>query len=168
MQKEILEHNLNMNRRRFLSKLSLGIGSVALGSLLIPDLFGDKTDAEALITGLPHFAPKAKRIIYLFQNGAPSQLDLFDYKPMLQKMFGEDLPASIRMGQRLTGMTADQKKFPLAGTAFKFEQHGQTRQWISELMPHTAKIADELCMVKTLYTEAINHDPALTFFQTGA
>ena len=114
MEKEILENGLNMNRRRFLSRLSLGIGSVALGSLLIPDLFS-KNEDEAVLTGLAQFAPKAKRVIYLFQNGAPSQLDLFDYKPLLQKMHGEDLPASIRMGQRLTGMTADQKKFPLAG-----------------------------------------------------
>jgi len=108
MEKEILENGLNMNRRRFLSRLSLGIGSVALGSLLIPDLFR-KNDEEAVLTGLAQFAPKAKRVIYLFQNGAPSQLDLFDYKPLLQKMHGEDLPASIRQGQRLTGMTADQK-----------------------------------------------------------
>ena len=125
MQKEILEHGLNINRRRFLSRLSLGIGSAALGSLLIPDLFGSGSEEESMVTGLPHFAPKAKRIIYLFQNGAPSQLDLFDYKPRLNEMFGEDLPASIRMGQRLTGMTADQKKFPLAGSYFKFDQYGR-------------------------------------------
>ncbi|MEO6547756.1 MAG: DUF1501 domain-containing protein [Ferruginibacter sp.] len=168
MQKEILENNLNINRRRFLSKLSLGIGSVALGSLLIPDLFDNKNDAEALFTGLPQFAPKAKRIIYLFQNGAPSQLDLFDYKPKLQEMFGQDLPASVRMGQRLTGMTSDQKKFPLAGSVFKFDQYGQSKAWISELLPHTSKVVDDLCIVKSMFTEAINHDPALTFFQTGA
>jgi Protein of unknown function (DUF1501) len=168
MQKEILEHGLNINRRRFLSRLSLGIGSAALGSLLIPDLFGGGSEEELAMTGLPHFAPKAKRIIYLFQNGAPSQLDLFDYKPKLIEMFGEDLPASIRMGQRLTGMTADQKKFPLAGSYFKFNQHGEHRAWISELLPHTASIADDLCIIKTLHTDAINHDPALTFFQTGA
>lgn len=167
MEKEILERRLNMNRRRFLSRLSLGIGSVALGSLLIPDLFS-KNDEEAAITGLAQFAPKAKRIIYLFQNGAPSQLDLFDYKPLLQKMHGEDLPASIRMGQRLTGMTADQKKFPLAGTYFQFNQYGQAKAWISELLPYTAGVVDDLCIIKSLYTEAINHDPALTFFQTGA
>src|SRR6478609_1176496 len=112
MEKEILENGLNMNRRRFLSRLSLGIGSVALGSLLIPDLFR-KNDEEAVLTGLAQFAPKAKRVIYLFQNGAPSQLDLFDYKPKLQEMFGQDLPASIRGTQRLTGMTADQTHFPL-------------------------------------------------------
>jgi uncharacterized protein DUF1501 len=167
MNKELLERGLNINRRKFLSRLSLGIGGVALGSLLIPDLFG-KSEEEALLTGLPHFAPKAKRIIYLFQNGAPSQLDLFDYKPKLQEMFGADLPASVRMGQRLTGMTAKQEKFPLAGTKFKFDQYGESRAWISELLPHTASIVDELCFVKTMYTEAINHDPALTFFQTGA
>src|SRR6187549_3885493 len=144
---EFLEHGLNMNRRKFLSRISLGVGSVALGSLLIPDLFGE-SEADALITGLPHFAPKAKRIIYLFQNGAPSQLDLFDYKPKLQEMFGQDLPESIRMGQRLTGMTADQKKFPLAGTTFKFNQYGKSKAWISELLPHTARVVDELCVVK--------------------
>ena len=137
MEKEFIERGLNMNRRRFLSRLSLGVGSVALGSLLIPDLFGGK-DEQAIMAGLPQFAPKAKRIIYLFQNGAPSQLDLFDYKPMLQKMQGEDLPASIRMGQRLTGMTANQSKFPLAGTYFKFNQYGPGRAWISELLPRTA------------------------------
>ena len=168
MHKEILEHGLHLNRRKFLSKLSLGIGSVALGSLLIPDLFGSKTDEEMLLTGLPQFAPKAKRIIYLFQNGAPSQLDLFDYKPKLIDMFGQELPESIRMGQRLTGMTADQKKFPLAGTKFKFNQYGEAKAWMSELLPYTSKVVDDLCFVKTMYTEAINHDPALTFFQTGA
>lgn len=145
----------------------MGIGGMALGSLLIPDLF--KTGEEdGLMAGLPHFAPKAKRIIYLFQNGAPSQLDLFDYKPMLNKMQGEDLPASIRNGQRLTGMTADQAKFPLAGTMFQFGQYGQARAWLSELLPYTAKVTDDLCFVKSMFTEAINHDPALTFFQTGA
>lgn len=169
MEKEIIEHALRINRRKFLSRLSLGIGSVALGSLLIPDLFGGGgAEEEAVITGLPHFAPRAKRIIYLFQNGAPSQLDLFDYKPLLQKMHGEDLPASIRQGQRLTGMTADQAKFPLAGTAFQFNQYGQSRAWLSDLLPHTAKVVDDICFIKTMNTEAINHDPALTFFQTGA
>ena len=167
MEKEILENGLNINRRRFLSRLSLGIGSVALGSLMIPDLFSGG-DEKMMMTGLPHFAPRAKRIIYLFQNGAPSQLDLFDYKPKLQEMFGQDLPASIRMGQRLTGMTADQKKFPLAGTAFKFNQYGEHRAWISELLPYTAKAANDICFINSMYTEAINHDPALTFFQTGA
>ncbi|HEY4336824.1 MAG TPA: DUF1501 domain-containing protein, partial [Puia sp.] len=155
MEKEHLEHHLNFNRRRFFKGLGFGIGGIALGSLLIPDLFSKGEEEKALV-GLPHFAPKAKRIIYLFQNGAPSQLDLFDYKPLLNKMQGEDLPASIRNGQRLTGMTADQTKFPLAGTVFQFGQYGQARTWISELMPYTAKAVDDLCFVKSMYTEAIN------------
>lgn len=168
MAKQALEYRLQMNRRRFLSRLSLGIGSAALGSLLIPDLFSGKANEEAILEQLPHFAPKAKRIIYLFQNGAPSQLELFDYKPMLREKFGQDLPESIRMGQRLTGMTAEQTKFPLAGSLFNFAQYGESKAWISELLPYTAGIADELCIIKSMYTEAINHDPALTFFQTGA
>ncbi|HEY8398913.1 MAG TPA: DUF1501 domain-containing protein [Flavihumibacter sp.] len=168
MEKEEFQFRLNMNRRKFLSRMSLGIGSVALGSLLIPDLFSRKEAEEAVFQRLPHFAPKAKRIIYLFQNGAPSQLDLFDYKPLLNERFGDDLPASIRMGQRLTGMTSGQAKFPLAGSIFKFAQYGEARAWISELLPHTAGVVDDICFIKSMYTEAINHDPALTFFQTGA
>ena len=152
MQKQILEHKLNMNRRKFLSRLSLGLGSVALGSLMIPDLFGDSEGEELLATGLPHFAPKAKLVIYLFQNGAPSQLDLFDYKPKLQEMHGQELPASIRNGQRLTGMTADQAKFPLAGTKFGFKQYGQSGAWLSELLPYTAKIADDICIIRSKHT----------------
>jgi Protein of unknown function (DUF1501) len=166
MEKEILEHGLNINRRKFLSKLGIGIGSAALGSLLMPDLFDSKE--EAIMAGLPHFAPKAKRVIYLFQNGAPSQLDLFDYKPKLNEMFGQELPASIRMGQRLTGMTSGQANYPLAGSAFKFRQHGEHGTWLSEILPYTSKIVNDICVIKTMHTEAINHDPALTFFQTGA
>jgi Protein of unknown function (DUF1501) len=168
MQKEILEQRLNINRRKFLASLSIGVGSVALGSLLIPDLFGGGAEEEAaFVPGIPHFAPKAKRIIYLFQNGAPSQLESFDYKPTLTKMMGQDLPESIRMGQRLTGMTAKQKTFPLVGSYYKFNQHGQSGAWVSELFPYMAGITDDLCIVKSMHTEAINHDPALTFFQTG-
>lgn len=169
MRNELLEQHLNMNRRRFLSRLSIGLGSAALGSLLIPDLFSGTTEADNnLLTGLPHFAPKAKRIIYLFQNGAPSQLESFDYKPTLSKMMGKDLPESIRMGQRLTGMTSGQKTFPLVGSFYKFNQYGQSGAWVSELFPHMAKIIDDLCIIRSMHTEAINHDPALTFFQTGA
>ncbi|GAB2777839.1 DUF1501 domain-containing protein [Rhabdobacter roseus] len=171
MEKPIFDYGLNQNRRRFLSKLSLGLGSVALGSLLVPDLFkgmGSEDDEAEFMRGVAHFAPRAKRVIYLFQNGAPSQLDLFDYKPMLNKMHGEDLPASIRDGQRLTGMTSNQARFPLAGSIFNFKQYGQSGAWFSELLPHTARVVDDLCVVKSLHTEAINHDPALTFFQTGA
>ena len=169
MPKEIIEHGLNVNRRRFLSRFSLGLGSVALGSLLIPDLFSGKKDEEAaILSGMPDFAPKAKRIIYLFQNGAPSQLETFDYKPKLREMMGKELPASVRMGQRLTGMTANQSKFPLVGSFYDFKQYGEARAWISDLFPHTARIVDDICIVRSMFTEAINHDPALTFFQTGA
>lgn len=170
MEKEILENGLNENRRKFLSKLSLGLGSVALGSLLIPDIFNGKSeiDTDKLMAALPHFAPKAKRVIYLFQNGAPSQLESFDYKPMLNDRIGEELPDSIRKGQRLTGMTAGQSSFPLVGSYHGFKQYGQSGAWVSDLFPHTAKIVDDICIVKSMHTEAINHDPALTFFQTGA
>jgi hypothetical protein len=164
---EFLENRFNITRRHFFGKLSAGIGGAALGSLLIPDLFSGN-EAEAPALGIPHFAPKAKRIIYLFQNGAPSQLESFDYKPTLIKRAGEDLPASIRMGQRLTGMTSGQSKFPMVGSYFKFNQYGKSGAWISELFPNIAKIADEICIIKTMNTEAINHDPALTFMQTGA
>lgn len=164
---EFIKHRFHVTRRHFLGKLGLGVGSVALGSLLIPDLFSDKEGAGSM-AGLPHFAPKAKRVIYLFQNGAPSQLESFDYKPLLNKMTGEELPASVRMGQRLTGMTSGQKKFPLVGSHFKFQQYGRAGAWISELFPNTAKVVDDLCIIRSMHTEAINHDPALTFMQTGA
>lgn len=169
MEKEIVEEGLNHNRRKFLSRLSLGVGSLALGSLLVPDLFTGKSEAEeAMMHALPHFAPKAKRVIYLFQNGAPSQLESFDYKPELIKRMGEELPESIRGTQRLTGMTAGQSSFPLVGSNYKFDQYGESRAWISEVFPHTAGIVDDICIVKSMHTDAINHDPALTFFQTGA
>jgi len=168
MENEFLKQRFQITRRHFLGKMSLGLGSVALGSLLIPDLFKSGEDGIPQLTGLPHFAPKAKRIIYLFQNGAPSQLESFDYKPLLNKMAGQELPESVRQGQRLTGMTSNQAKFPLVGSHFKFQQYGQSGAWVSELFPHTAKIADELCFIKTMHTEAINHDPALTFMQSGA
>lgn len=165
-----LLHNQHMDRRQFLAKTSLGLGSVALASLL------DPTSLLAQIKGgggggIPaglHFVPKAKRVIYLFQSGGPSQMELFDYKPLLNKKVGEELPESIRAGQRLTGMTSNQNSFPLAGSVFDFAQYGQSGAWVSELMPHTAKIVDELCFVKSMHTEAINHDPAITFFQSGS
>ncbi|MEJ1237858.1 DUF1501 domain-containing protein [Chryseolinea sp. T2] len=166
--KEFLENRFHITRRHFLGKMSLGIGSVALGSLLIPDLFKGDDDGFSQLAGLPHFAPRAKRIIYLFQNGAPSQLESFDYKPLLNKMAGQDLPESVRQGQRLTGMTSGQSRFPLVGSHFSFKQYGQSGAWMSELFPEMAKIVDEMCIVKTMHTEAINHDPALTFMQSGA
>jgi hypothetical protein len=147
--------------------MSLGVGSLALGSLLMPDLFSS-SEEEAIAAGIPHFAPKAKRVIYLFQNGAPSQQELFDYKPTLREMTGKEIPQTVRGSQRLTGMTADQKKLPLVGSFVDFKQYGNSRAWISDLLPYTSRIVDDICIIKTLYTEAINHDPALTFIQTGA
>jgi hypothetical protein len=158
----------NYSRRDFLTKTTMGLGAAALGSLLQPaSLFG-KGLAPQDGLGNPHFAPKAKRVIYLFQSGGPSQMELFDYKPLLEKMNGQELPESVRQGQRLTGMTAGQTSFPLAGSQFKFARHGKSGAWVSELMPHTARVADELCFIHSMYTEAINHDPAITFFQTGS
>ena len=162
---------IQVSRRRFFSQL--GVGTAALASLLQEDgVAAEATSSRATgfagLTGLPHFAPKAKRVIYLFQSGAPSQMDLYDYKPALANRRAQELPESIRQGQRLTGMTATQASFPVAPTKFKFAQHGKSGAWLSELLPHTAKVADELCFVKTIHTQAINHDPAITFFQTGA
>ncbi len=156
------ERKLLLTRRHFFGSAGAGIGTAALASLL-----GQDAKASGGLTGFPNFAPKAKRVIYLFQHGAPSQLDLFDYKPNLQKVRGAELPESVRMGQRLTGMTAYQAKFPTAPSLFKFEQQGQSGAWLSELLPHTSKIADQICVIRSMQTEAINHDPAVTFFQTG-
>ncbi len=157
-----------MNRRHFLSKTSLGLGAAALASLINPMmLFSRKPDPFSGALDAPHVIPKAKRIIFLFQSGGPSQLDLFDYKPKLSEMEGKDLPDSIMGMQRLTGMTANQSGFPMAGSRFKFKRHGKSGAWVSDLLPYTADIADELCFLKTVYTSEINHDPAITFIQTG-
>ena len=153
---------IDITRRHFFHRASTGIGVVALASLLARD-----GRADAPLPGFPNFAPKAKRVIYLFQHGAPSQLDLFDCKPRLTAIRGQDLPDSVRMGQRLTGMTAYQSKFPTAPSIFRFSKYGQSGAMLSELLPHTGKIADELCVIKSMQTDAINHDPAVTFFQTG-
>ncbi len=167
MHKEEKDFQYNMNRRHFLSKASLGLGGLGLASLLSPkSLLGStKTPGPE---DFRHIAPKAKRVIYLFQSGGPSQLELFDYKPTLRQMNGEELPESVRNGQRLTGMTSGQKNFPLAGSTFDFQQYGQSRAWVSDIMPYTSKVVDELCFIKSLHTDAINHDPAITFFQTGS
>jgi hypothetical protein len=156
----------SINRRSFLSKASIGLGTLALGSLLkVPKIFS-QDNIGGFLKG-PHVPPRAKRVVYLFQSGGPSQLEMFDYKPMLQKMQGQDLPASVRMGQRLTSMSSGQSILPLVGSPYQFSQHGQSGAWVSELMPYTSQIVDELCFIKSMYTEQINHDPALTFFQTG-
>ena len=163
----------NCTRRHFLSASSLGIGSTALAALLDPSLLVAAPGAQAAAAGAPllsspHLVPRVKRVIYLFQSGGPSQLELFDYKPRLRTMNGEELPESIRKGQRLTGMTAHQKSFPMAGSQFDFARHGRSGTWVSELLPHTARIVDKLCIVRSMNTDAINHDPAVTFVQTGS
>jgi hypothetical protein len=158
---------LGMSRREALGKFGMGLGALALGQLLQADS-AHASVKQATALAAPHFAPKAKRVIYLFQSGGPSQLETFDYKPALVMHNGEQLPDSVRGGQRLTGMSANQASLPMAGSIFKFGQHGQSGAWVSELLPHTAKVADELCFIKSMYTEAINHDPAITFLQTGS
>jgi hypothetical protein len=145
------------NRRQLLYRGAVGLGGAALGALL------GTPPAE----GAARFAPKAKRVIYLFMHGGPSQMDLFDYKPGLQALHGQELPPSVRGNQRLTGMTSGQKSLPVTASLFKFSRHGQSGAWVSELMPHTAKVADDLCFIRSMHTEAINHDPAVTYLQTG-
>ena len=169
------ESGLLLTRRHFFGLGSTGIGTAALATLLNRDLGAaglerslSSADTARGLPGFPNYAPTAKRVIYLFQSGAPSQMEIFDYKPGLQDLRGTELPDSIRKGQRLTGMTATQTSFPVAPTLFKFNQHGQSGAWVSELMPHTARIVDDISFVKSMHTEAINHDPAVTFFQTGA
>jgi hypothetical protein len=157
------------NRRHFLRRFGMGLGGIALAQLLGQDSFANvSTPEHAGMLGATHFAPKAKRIIYLFMAGGPSQLETFDYKPLLNQRNGEDLPESVRLGQRLTGMSGNQSILPLAGSIYKFGQHGQSGAWFSELLPKTAKIADDICIVRSMFTEAINHDPAITFMQTGS
>ncbi len=167
----LLEQRLVQNRRHFFGRA--GLGAVALASLLGEGRSpaNEATSGESTgggLPGLPHFPAKAKRVIYLFQSGAPSQLDLFDDKPRLHDHRGTELPDSIRKGQRLTGMTSTQASFPVAPSRFRFARHGQSGASVSELLPHTARVVDELCIIKSMHTEAINHDPAVTFFQTGA
>ena len=161
----INDNVMMQTRRHFFGKMAKGIGALALGSIFQDELFGSATP---LSNGLTHFAPKAKRVIYLFQSGGPSPQDLFDHKPMLQKLHGQDMRKHLDMNQRVTGMTKNQSTFPFAGTHYEFNRHGKSGAEISELLPHIASIADDICIMKNMYTEAINHDPAITFFQTGA
>ena len=166
----ILERQILQTRRQFFGDIGLRFGGLALASLL-----GESTARASVgsrvhspLPGLPHFAPKAKSIIYLHMNGGPSQLDLLDYKPGLQKLFDKDLPATIRGDQRITGMTSGQTRLPVAPSMFKFSQHGNCGTWVSELLPHTARFVDDIAVVKTVHTNAINHDPACTFIMTGS
>lgn len=162
------ERKQQLTRRNFLSLSSTCLGAAALNTLLSENSYGQTNQSLGGLSGLPHFAPKAKRVIYLFQSGGPSQHELWDYKPKLKDMVGEDLPASVRGNQRVTAMTSGQLSFPLVPSVYDFAQHGQSGAWVSELMPHTAKIVDEIAFIKSMHTDAINHDPGITFFQTGA
>jgi hypothetical protein len=160
-----------LSRRHFLNRFGMGLGGIALAHLLGATRSAaaeTQLHGHAGILTAPHFPPKAKRVIYLFMAGGPSQLETFDYKPLLNQRNGENLPESVRMGQRLTGMSGNQATLPLAGSIFKFQQHGKNGAWVSDLLPHTAGIVDDLCIVRSMYTEAINHDPAITFMQTGS
>ncbi|MEL6712165.1 MAG: DUF1501 domain-containing protein [Planctomycetota bacterium] len=154
----------HLTRRQLLGRSSAGIGTAALASLLGPRALAS-TRGEA---PLPHFAPKAKRVIYLFMSGAPSQFETFDWKPKLRDMFDEELPASIRNGQRITTMTSGQERFPIAPSKFDFARHGECGTEVCETLPWTAKMVDRMCVVRSVHTDAINHDPAITFMQTGS
>src|SRR5262245_26225558 len=176
------ELQLVLTRRQLFGLASKGIGLGALASILDGDLMAtglrsnqaqrpvshEVPHNSAALAGLPHFAPKAKKVIFLHQSGGPSQIDLFDYKPALSRFQGSDLPASVRMGQRITGMTSGQARLPVTSSVFKFRQHGQSGAWVSDLLPHTAKLVDDIAIIKTMNTDAINHDPAITFIQTGS
>jgi hypothetical protein len=168
----ILERDLVVTRRQFFGSTGVRLGGAALA--LLAGRSGFAADAASTaqmhrpLKGLPHFAPKAKAIIYLHMNGGPAQMDLWDYKPKMAEFFDKDLPDSIRNNQRITTMTSGQARFPVAPSMFKFEQHGQCGRWVSELLPYTAKCVDDIALVKTVHTNAINHDPACTFVMTGS
>ena len=161
------ESTVGMSRRHFLNSFGMGLGSIALSSLLKPEALLGATNSRGFL-GTSHFPPKAKRIIYLFQSGGPSQLDLYDPKPTLIKKHGTELPEEIRQGQRLTAMSGNQASLPLAGSPFKFAPHGQSGIEISDALPHISSIADDICLVRSMHTEAINHGPGVTHMQTGS
>ncbi len=178
------EPGWGLTRRALLWRFGMGLGGIALADLMRQACVGGQVHAEGsgevgdaraaageplrgVLSG-PHHPPRARRVIYLFQSGGPSQLETFDYKPLLNEKQGQPLPDEVRAGQRLTGMSANQAILPLAGSVFRFQQHGDCGAWVSELLPHTASVVDELCIIRSMYTEAINHDPAITFLQTGA
>ena len=158
---------VGMSRRVFLQRFGMGVGSIALADLLSASE-GTVAESGGMPSSLPHFAPKAKRVIYLFQSGGPSQLDLYDHKPELKRRHGEELPDSVRKGQRLTAMSGNQASLPMAGSPFEFNPRGQCGLMLSGLLPHLGKMADELCVVRSMYTEAINHGPGVTMMQTGS
>jgi hypothetical protein len=163
----INELNRFMTRRQLFGLTARGIGIGALATLLNQDGLADSASRAGGQLGLPHFPPKVKRVIFLHQSGGPSQFETWDYKPSLEKLHGIERPESVRNGQRITGMTSGQASFPCAKSIYKFAQHGQSGTWVSELLPHTAKVVDELTVIKSVHTDAINHDPAITMIQTG-
>lgn len=167
MNNPIQESQLLQNRRHFFGRSCTGIGVAALASLMNESMPAHANPVPDVVSQLSQFAPKAKRVIYLLQSGAPSQVDLFDYKPSLNKLDRTELPDSIRQGQRLTGMTAGQKNFTVVKSPWNFQQHGQSGTWLSELLPHMSNVVDDICVIRSMHTEAINHDPAITFFQSG-
>jgi hypothetical protein len=164
------EHELTLTRRQLFGRAALGAGTLALASLLRAEPAFRMQQAKGGLPGLPNLAPKAKRVIYLTMNGGPSQIDLWDYKPKLAERFDQDLPDDIRRGQRITTMTSGQQRFPVAPSKYAFQRYdnGGDGIWVSELLPHTAKVVDRLCVIRSMYTEAINHDPAVTYIQTGS
>jgi uncharacterized protein (DUF1501 family) len=165
------EYQLMLTRRQLFGRTAAGIGTAALASLLNPRLFAAPATGDSALGGvLPvtHFAPRAKHVIYLFMSGGPSHIDLLDYQPRLREFHGQELPASVRMGQRITGMTSGQSSFPCVAPPFQFARHGESGAWVSELLPHTATVVDDIAIVKSVHTEAINHDPATTYIQTGS
>lgn len=168
--KPLTEYRLRASRRAFLAGSTLGLGSIAAGTLLGAESTSQPSPgiSAGSMNAINQFAPKAKRVIYLFQSGGPSQMDLFDYKPELAKRFGEEVPTSVYPAERKTTMTSGQKSFPVAPTCFKFARHGRSGIWLSETLPHLSKVIDDVCVIKSMHTEAINHDPAATLFQTGS
>ena len=161
----IFEHQTSLSRRHFFRKSALGIGSFALGSLLNPSLLAQTGLPDP---SLPHFAPKAKRVIYLFQNGAPSHVDLFDYKPKLRAWHGRQIPDELIHGKRYSTMTGSQVNRPVLSEIAQFAQHGQSGAWVSDFLPRIASISDDLCFIKSMFTEQVNHAPAITYFLTGS
>lgn len=168
----ILQQQLNLTRRQFFGSSGIRLGALALASLAgtapASDSVAVPTQMHPPLPGLPNFAPRAKSVIYLHMNGGPAQMDLWDYKPALAEHFDKDLPDSVRQGQRITTMTSGQARFPVAPSIFKFAQHGECGTWVSELLPHTAECVDDIALVKTVHTNAINHDPACTYVMTGS
>ena len=163
---DLFELHRKLDRRDFLQKTAMGFGALALNSVFTGQAKGESME-DQIMRALPSIAPKAKRVVYLFMAGGPSQFETFDYKPNLKSFYGKDLPDSIRKGQRLTGMSANQAILPVVPPNFNFQRHGKSGTWVSELLPYTAQVVDDLCIINSMYTEQINHDPAITFFQTG-